>query len=145
MIRKATEADLPALITMGGQFIERTEYKEIIKTSRVQLAKYFSEILMNADATIFVFLKKGIVSGMIGLLAYIHPMTGSKVVAELFWWMDPNARGRGLRLLKEAKKWATDRDAEVLQMVAPNDRVGKLYERLKFTRIETNYQIELKG
>ena len=43
---------------------------------------------------------------MIGLLLFENPITGEPTVSELFWWVEPEARGSGVRLLKRAEQWA---------------------------------------
>ena len=45
----------------------------------------------------------------------------------------------------EAEKWARQSGAARMQMIAPNERVGRFYRRLGYDHIESNYQLNLRG
>jgi GNAT superfamily N-acetyltransferase len=59
---------------------------------------------------------------------------------EVVWWVEPEARGDGVRLLRAAEDWAIEQGIGKMQMVAPNERVGALYERMGYLPVETSYQ-----
>lgn len=138
-IRTATDADTSALVTMGRRMRTETSYAAHLVDNPAQMAAMVATLLDSPDGVIFVADAGCDLYGMIGMLVYTHHLDGQRVAGEIFWWTEPSARGFGLRLLREAEAWAKTRGAVSVQMVAPNDRVGRLYERLGYGRIETSY------
>lgn len=129
---------------MGRRFIAETSYRGGIAENPDRLAATAARLIEGQDSALFVADESEIV-GMIGVYTYTHPYSDELFATELFWWVDPERRGAGVRLLRAAERWATERGARALQVVAPrsNDRLGAIYERLGFTRVETCYQREL--
>lgn len=143
MIRRATPDDTGRLIEMGQRFVAETEYAGMIVARPERLAATISGVLANPDGVILVSDAEGVVSGMIAMLAYEHPYSGERMAFEVVWWVDPEARGCGVRLLKAAEQWARDHGAVAMQMVAPNEQVGALYRRLGYSPVETSFQRSL--
>ena len=139
-IRKASSADLPALIAMGRQFLQ-TVYPARFRDDPAQLETFGHAMLTDDGQRLLLAAEDADrVIGMIGLVVYPHPMSGDVIAAELFWWVDPEHRGSAsARLLRRAESWARVQGATVLQMVAPNADVATFYERIGFDRVETVY------
>jgi GNAT superfamily N-acetyltransferase len=125
---------------MGERFLTETVYRGRVAVNPAQLASLGAGLLAGDAGTIFVAEVAGDVVGMIGLLAFQHPMAGELTVSELFWWVEPEHRGRGVRLLKRAEQWAHEIGAVKLFMIAPTAEVARLYERLGFEYLEMAYQ-----
>ena len=142
MIRHATLDDVPAITAMGGQLIQ-SEYREILRENPAQMADVAIRLIESESGAVLVDEVNDAVVGMIGMFSTPHLLTGEIVAGELFWWVDPLHRGRGLRLLKQAEQWAHAKGATRIQMVAPNDRVGQLYARMGYLRMETSYQKDI--
>ncbi len=138
-IRPAVLADVPTLVEMGGHFLEQTAYRDVIAHSPEQMAAMASHLVTNDMCTVLVAEQAGAIVGMLGLVAAPHFLSGEMSAGEVFWWMEPEARGAGLRLLKAAEQWARDKGATGLQMIAPDDRVGAVYTRLGYRLIERSY------
>lgn len=142
MIRMATSEDAERLLEMGERFAAETKYGSLVGVSKDRIRQVVLWVLENPDGAIFVS-GNDPVTGMIALLCYDHQFSGERTAFEIVWWVDPEARGDGVRLLREAEKWAKDSGAKAIQMVAPNERVGSFYERLGYTPVETSYQRSL--
>jgi GNAT superfamily N-acetyltransferase len=138
VIRAATEADIPALVAMGQQFRAQTGYRTIIAESAAQMATLCRQLL-GGLGTILVLEHDGALVGMIGLHCAPHFLSLEMMAGEVFWWVDPSRRGHGLRLLRAAEAWARDQGAVSLQLIAPDERVERLYERLGYRAIERTY------
>lgn len=138
-IREATSSDTAALVAMGRRMRTETVYAAHLVDNPTQMATMVATLLDSPDGVIFVADAGYDLYGMIGMLVYTHHLDGQRVAGEIFWWTEPSARGFGLRLLRAAEAWAKARGAVSVQMVAPNYRVGRLYERLGYSRIETSY------
>lgn len=122
---------------MGLQFMA-TVYadKAVDRDAMTQTARWLIEDDMG---TVFVSERDGAVTGMIGMTIYSHPISGLPTATEMFWWVAPEHRGHGLRLLSIATTWAKAAGAVELQMIAPTPEVGRLYARLGYTLVETAY------
>lgn len=141
-IRRATAADLDAIIAMALCFQETTSYAKHLRATPETLRTLAVGMLGNDEAVIFLAERHGSVLGMIAATLYRQIMSQELIGTEVCWWMNPEARdGRtALRLMRAAEQWAIDRGAVVFQMMAPTARVGALYERLDYELIERHYQ-----
>lgn len=140
MIREATTADTPRLVEMGERFLTETAYRGRVTVNPTQMAETVTLLGDSEVGTVFVLELRGVVVGMIGLLLFQHPIAGEPTVAELFWWVEPEYRGGGIRLLKRAEQWARDQGAVKMHMIAPTPDIGQMYERLGYEPIEVSYQ-----
>ena len=147
MIREATEDDIPRLVEMGRRFIEESPYKEFIASNSEQMESLVGQILANPQGRILLSEKDGIPNGMLALIAFPHYFSGEIIAGELVWWVDPEARagGTGLKLMRKAEQLATEMGAVKMQMVAPDERIGKLYQHFGYKKVESTYQRDLSG
>lgn len=143
-IRPATAADLPAMVQMGRRFVGDL-YRGRLQDSPEQLQALGEQLLADPNSLMLVAETESAVVGMIAMMCYAHPMSRDPMAVELFWWVNPEQRGVGVRLLRQAERWASDRGARVLQMIAPvtNPDVAAFYERAGFEPVETTYQRSL--
>ncbi len=143
--RQAGDTDVPEIVALLRQFVTSTKYREYIGESAEALMRFLNSLMNRCDAAIFVAERDGVIMGTIGVLGYVHPMSGKVVAGELFWWLNPQDRGAGGWLLRRAEKWAKAYGAQSLQMIAPSDnpRVGAMYEALGYQAVETAYQVKL--
>lgn len=144
MIRRATHADIPRLVAMGERFIGDV-YPAALTFNGDALAALSKQLIDGVGVVFVAEHANGDVLGMIALIAVAHPMSGEMVATELVWWIDPEARGgrAALALLAEAEEWAKLQGATRLQMIAPNDKVCRFYERLGFEKVEVAYMRNL--
>jgi GNAT superfamily N-acetyltransferase len=140
VIREATAADIPRLVDMGTRFLTETVYAGRVLVNPAAMTRTLELLLTSDDGGLFVSEQDGAVTGMIGLLAFEHPITGERAAQELFWWVEPESRGHGVRLLKRGEEWAATVGAQHLHMIAPTPAVGQLYERLGYGYLESAYQ-----
>jgi N-acetylglutamate synthase-like GNAT family acetyltransferase len=143
-IREAETKDLPELLQMGKRFREETAYQKLLGDNPAQMKSLAEQLLAGPTAFILVAENGGGLEGMIGVLVYPHYLSGELVGGEVFWWVNPKARGTmGIRLMREAEKKAMALGAMKMQMIAPTERVAQIYERLGYERVETTYQRSL--
>ncbi len=82
--------------------------------------------------------------GVLGVLMTNHTFTSQRIAIQWWLWIRPESRnGSGLNLIKSAEKWAKERGAVALQLVAPSPRFRSLCERLEYAPVEMTYQKEL--
>jgi len=153
MIREATAMDIDRVIDMAERFARESEYKVETTWNRLAIANTVSALIANPNAVVLLaeVSREGggtmhlTTVGMLAITLYPHPFSGETAASELAWWVDPEARGggAGLRLLHAGEVWAKHRGARLIQMIAPNEGVGRLYAKLGYTALETWYQRRL--
>jgi hypothetical protein len=141
MIRLAVLDDVPAVVLMGREFIRTTKYQDVVSSNPDRLSTLMTSLIESAEGLLMVSEFNGLVRGAIGMMVYDHPMSGDRVSSETFWWMNPEDRGGrdALRLVRSAEEWVCSKGAQWVHMVAPDQRVGALYERLGYQLLELHY------
>lgn len=144
IVRKAQESEFPQLVEMGRRFWAESPYHELLPENPERMSGLLSQLL-NGAGGVLVADEDGTLIGMIGYIVFDHPMSGERVAGEAFWWVQPERRGSRAAgaLLSKAEEAARAAGARKMQMVAPTERVGKLYERLGFQYVESTYQRSL--
>lgn len=139
MIRQAELADIPRIVEMGQRF--RNEiYRDLLADNPVQMRAFAERLVSNSDSVILVSEHNARVVGMIGMMGFDHMLSAERIAGEVAWWVDPESRGEGRRLVLSAEEWAIENGAVKVQMVAPNLRVGNVYRRMGYAQMEIGYQ-----
>jgi len=144
MIRAATLADVPRLVTLGRAFLQTPPYAGLFTDDPDQLAATVTALITEDRSAVLVLDDGTTIAGMIGLIAAPHFLARDVVAGEVFWYVDPAARGGGIRLWRAAEAWAVAKGAVTMQMIAPatgdpDDRLAAVYVRRGYTVLETNY------
>jgi GNAT superfamily N-acetyltransferase len=140
----ATVEDLDAIVVMGTEFIQSTAYEAVLPIHPGPMAACVARLIDAPDGAVFVSEADGQLTGMIGLVAYAHHISGERVAGEVFLFVRPKARGRtGLDLIRHAEQWARAQGAIRLELIAPSDRTGALYARLGYAPMERTYHRSL--
>lgn len=142
--RSAGVADLPALVQLGQAF-RAALYADWLADNPQQMETLAHRLVTGGpDSLVVVAEEEGRVIGMIGAVTYAHHLSGERVAGEIFWFVDPAARGRvGLRLLHQAEAWARARGALRFELIAPTPRAETLYARLGYAPVERTFQRRL--
>jgi GNAT superfamily N-acetyltransferase len=140
VIREATLDDVPVLVDMGMRFAQSDAYNQVLRDNPVQIEQMARMLITSAVGFMLVLEKAGHIEGMIGMLCTPHFLSGDMFAGEICWWVNPEHRGDGVRLMRSAESLAHERGATTIQMIAPDERVGRFYERLGYRRIDTSYQ-----
>lgn len=142
-IRKATPDDIPGLVEMGERMWAATPYASLIAKNTEQMRTLLLQLMGGSGAVLVAEHGKQIV-GMLGMVVFSHPISAELTGGELFWWVEPEARGVGVSLLRAGQRFAEDAGAVKMQMVAPTQDVERLYSKLGYSKVETTYQRELR-
>lgn len=144
MIREGTIADVDAMVDMGHRFHAGTVYSGLMAESPDQMRKVATAFVSDSDKVALLAVIDGHIVGMLLALLHTHFLSGERMAGEVAWWVEPEARGTiGLRLLVAAERWARDRGATKIQMVAPTANVERIYKARKYEKVETTYQRSL--
>lgn len=139
-VRLAVAADVPAIVDMALVFLA-TEYAGAIAADPVRVEAMAATMVH--EGAMFVAERQGDVVGMIGMVVYDHFLSGERVASPVCWWVNPDARGLGMRLFIAGRRWAIAQGATRLQASAPNRRSEQIYRRLGWTAFEVHYQTRL--
>jgi len=144
IIRPAVLKDLDAIVTLGQRFLAGSHYAGLLGDNPVQMRATAAFLMEHRDGLLLVADADGRLDGMIGMFVAPNIITGELAGTEMFWWVEPAARGiLGVRLYQQAKQWATAKGCKLLQMIAPNEDVERFYLRLGYEKVETAYQIRI--
>lgn len=138
MIRLACASDIPRLVEMGLRFRRESEYSQHLLENAEKMAELAAQLA--ASDSLLVSDRGGRLVGMLGYVVFRHFLSGELVSGEVFWWVEPEHRGEGLKLLRAAEDRSRSYGAKYMQMIAPNDRVADLYRRLSYTFVESAFQ-----
>lgn len=140
MIREATLADVPRLVEMGTAFLRSSAYAAVLPENPTVMAELATRLISQPDGVMFVVEQRSGLVGMLGLVTFRHPLSGAAVAGELVWWIEPTARGAGVRLLRHAEAWARADGRQFLQMISPNAHVSRFYAKMGYSHVETAWQ-----
>ena len=107
-IRPAAVADLPAIVKMGCEFLETTSYKAIATPDPERIFDLIAGMMLNPNNIVLVADKDGVAVGLIAMYIVPNHVTGTLMAGEVVWWVNPDARGCGSKLLAAAEQWAKD-------------------------------------
>lgn len=138
LIRRATDADIPAMVRMAGAFIAASG------TGLPFDADYVAGSIrrhMVTPCTLALVLDVDGPHGMLCATVARSPLAPVTVADELAWWIDPAHRGRhALRMIDVYISWGVDMGCERVGMSAlANTAVEKLYKRRGFEPAEAKY------
>lgn len=138
MIRKAISSDVARCAEMGEHFRASTGYAQQLAKNPNKMAELATKLI--ASDGLLVCETGGKVVGMLGFVVYRHFISDETIAGEIFWWVEPEYRGEGVRLLVAAEAAARARGAVRLQMIAPNKRVARYYRKAGFVYVEETHQ-----
>jgi RimJ/RimL family protein N-acetyltransferase len=122
--RRATPDDLPEYRVMGAAFHRASPISGTISFDPEGFSEFYLKLLQNDDAGVWVLEHEGYVAGIAAAIAYpMYFNPSARVAQELWWWIDPSARGTGAgnKLYAALQDWAQEQDVAALFMIALED------------------------
>ena len=142
MIRKATTEDLPKLLNLAQEFYASSEFLEGFNLN-IFVANWSNFI--NNDIGVIWILNE--FDGILGAVKYPDINSGELVATEFFWFVSPDKRGDGIKLLREFEKWAKEVGCKKIFMVYLMDSMPEemksVYKRYGYKPMEVHYVKEL--
>lgn len=89
--------------------------------------------------------------GFMGILFFKSPLGVQWIANEHYWYILPEYRGHGLKLINAARRWAKDKKCSHLILNASNlaselhDKVISIYEKIGMKKFETSYIEQIEG
>ena len=141
IVRRATVADIDALIEMGKSFLSYSKYGQAVPFDHDQMAKGLCGVIDHG--VIFVAEKHGeIIGGLVGARSQMWFAPDTLIASELAWWVKPEHRGSKLsiRLLHEFERWGKANGAKLIAMsdlvIDGDNPAGRLIEKLGYALVE---------
>lgn len=139
MIRPATRADIPDIVDLGERHLRESHYAQFVTPDRDCMAAAARMLIDSPCALLLLAEKDGAITGSIGMMVTPHPYSGQPMASEMFWYVTPEARGAGVRLLKAAEAWGRELGARHIIMIAPDSRVSTFFQRMGYARLEEQF------
>jgi len=141
-LKLATIDDLDRVVRLAVTFIKQSPYKNE-PYDEDDIRELVSLILRDRNKGVVVFLmNEDVPVGFIGGMLTKMLFSKDQLATELFWWVDPQFRGRKSLSLKEAfEYWAKRVGAKYIAMSSPanDERVSRFYQRTGYENIENAY------
>jgi len=139
MIREALPEDTLEIAKLAKQFENESKF---VKVDVYYTAKQYADYIRDGKAKLFVYDEDGKIIGSFGFMLGRDQHCGASTAYEAFWYVDPEKRGCGLKLLLHAEKWASENVERMLiiHMVdSQPEALKKIYERRGFVLVEQSF------
>ncbi len=127
VIRQVTESELLEVCCKLSRFEECTKF---VKVNPVIMASTYSKFIRDGVGGIIISLSDNAVSGGLGFIISNDLHSGEKIAVETFWYVLPEFRGIGIKLLDEFEKLAKENSCDNIAMVHLEDSSPEVLERL---------------
>ena len=138
-VRCARMDDHDAILAMLGRVAQFSRYTEGKRLNRRHLEATLTRMMQMPNAGFLIAEYEGQPVGLFVLMLSEDLLSGVRLASEVCWWVDREARahfaglrgrlGVGLRLLEAGEAWAKAHRVHTLQMLAPEPRFHRLFER----------------
>jgi len=149
-VREADLNDLQDVVRISLESLDFGPYKEIVKRSPQHAEALVNRLLTGTDGVVLVSETNGNIDGVFAFIVFPHFYSGEMTAGELIWYVTAEARTMhsfgdsiAFDLLSAGEKKAAKMGAKVMQLGAPSELVGKLYQRRGYTQVEVTYRREI--
>ena len=146
IVRRATEQDLPEYVRLARRFHAASPVSTAIPFDPEGFGAFYLNSLENPDIGLWLAEQDNRILGIAG--AVMYPMYFSpthRVAQELWWWLEPEARGSGAgaEMYRLIEAWATKNEASAMFMIALEDansgKMANLYARKGYRPMERTF------
>ncbi|QGA55848.1 GNAT family N-acetyltransferase [Brucella sp. 2280] len=135
MIRRATQADIPAIVSLGRQFYQSADFE--IEASAAWFSMAVSTYIQDAERLCIVY-DIGCVKGFLMACYGQSDLFPIMVADEQLLYVSPDARGTAWTELRQAfEQWAKNKGCKRVQLTAQNvvkpELMTRLYRRSGYT------------
>ena len=149
-VRFATEKDIPVYLEYFKLFHQASPIKDSINLDEDGFVAFLETALYNPNICVFVCTDNDNIIGITAAIIYPMYFNPSALVAqELWWWVHPEARGKGASklLLNALETWADLKQAKAVFMIALEDedigKVSSIYNKNNYKGLERIFIKEL--
>jgi GNAT superfamily N-acetyltransferase len=148
MIRKALSSECQAIAAFMKRFEEDSK---LIRVDVDYTARMHAERIDRGTGVIFLLCDDatGNIQGGLGGICGPSMISDEKIAVETFWYVAPEHRGRGLKLMIAFEEWAKRQGCQKVAMVhladSHSDELSLLYVRRGYKLIETHFEREVQS
>jgi len=139
-ITEATIEEIPVITQLCKKFEQATSHVTVDIEHSI---KSYTRFIESGIGTMLLLKKDGEIIGGLGCLKYPDLHSGELTAVETFWFVDPQHRGKGLKLFDAFEAWADKHgcvNKAMIHMVdSYPDILEKLYIRKGYKLIEKHY------
>lgn len=144
VIRRATTADIDALMPMAERFYNSCPWKDVAAYDPNTSQQGMLNLLGNENAGVFVIDAGDELLGAVGFVLTPVWLAANFVLAqEVFWWVEPGASREALALWRAGEVWAEASGANAALMIRlegmRDEGLHRLYERRGYNAVEHHY------
>ena len=144
-IVKGTIEDIELLYPIAANFYSSSKFLNGFMP--VVFKQSWTTFLSSGLGVLFLLKNDNGIHGMLGGMKYPDPNSGELIATEFFWFVNPEKRGQGLKLLKAFESWAKEQECKKIIMVhladLMPDRIKQIYEKSGYEMLETHYVKEV--
>lgn len=141
LVRYLKASELPTLAEKAVRFTEASPSVKIVP----ELFEAYWQGLYSAGVGL-IFVTDDL-TGALGAMTMADPNDGELTAIEIFWFVEPESRGRGMDLMKAFEDWAKmigcKRITIAHMMDSFPERLNKIYRRKGYLPLEIHYRKEL--
>lgn len=141
MVKELKAEELPQAAEIGLKFWQEGALPGQLKPE--VFVKNWTFLIGNGMGRIFGLYEDDMLVGALGSIVAPDLNDGEITATECFWFVDPNKRGNGVRLLLHFVDYAKEIGCVRVNMVhlfnKHADKLQKLYSKLGFSPVETHY------
>jgi GNAT superfamily N-acetyltransferase len=144
LVREATSRDVPAMLEGVRAFASIAYPGEPMRVDHV--ANVLRGVMENQDGLVALMeTDEAAFAGMFVAIAHRGILTGARTMGEVLFYVDPQARGHGKKLLNFAEEWARERGCEraTLCHLETTPNLETAYRRWGYAPLERAYMKEL--
>jgi len=146
VVRLATADDLPEYLKLGIDFHAASPMRGVAEFDPAGYGEFYKNAIANPDMAVWLAECEGDVVGISGAMVYpLYFSPNYRVAQELWWFLKPSARGTGagLAMFQEIERWAGEKDARALFMIALEDensaQMEAVYRRSGYRPMERTF------
>lgn len=147
MIREARIDEVRKVTEFMKQFEQHTGF---VKVDVEHATKQYERFIKNNIGAMIILEddNTGELYGGIGVVALPDIHCGTLTAVETFWFVSPEHRGQGLKLLKAFENWGKEKKCKRLALIHLTDSfpeiLEKIYIRKKYKLVEKHYLKEIE-
>jgi GNAT superfamily N-acetyltransferase len=143
MIKKINTNSISVLTELARQFATLAD----VELNTELWVDNWTKLVESGIGTVFFEEKEGKPTGMIGGVAHPDINSGEITATEFFWYVDPEYKGSGLKLLRQFEEWARIMGCVNIVMVHLEnnmpEKLKNIYLKKGFRHIESHYSKRL--
>ncbi len=144
MIRHATPADVSGIVALLAEHAQQETIYRDFPPDTVRAAVVFDALVLSPDAYVLISENKlGEITGVMAAIKTPMLFHAADQVQDMMFYVRPDARGQGVRLLREMERWGWNWDSVARVAVGTSSgdhRAAKFLHKAGYRSIGQNFE-----